>query len=285
MKSARREWRAMSKSGSLYIERQSIFHRLDGSIKLLMLVAWTGFAFAFMDARIFLGMILVGLAMLTISKLPNKAIWPLLLFIFIFTLFNSVFLLLITPEFGSKLTGTYTRLFRFGFYSITLETVFYCVTLSLKYIAIMPITILFIFTTHPSNFASSLNRIGVPYRVAYAVSIALRYIPDVKAEVDNIINAQEARGVAFRKGDAGIWIRLKNYATVMVPLLLSSFNRIEVVSNAMDLRGFGKNRKRTWYHRKKYSKADITFAAISAVTLTAGIFIKISVGAVYWWPF
>ncbi len=275
----------MSKSGSLYIERQSVFHSLDGSIKLLMLIAWTFFAFAFMDARIFLGMIVLGLAMLKISRLPNKAIWPLLLFIFIFTLFNSAFLLMITPEYGSGLTGTYTEAIRIGFYAITYETVFYCVTLSLKYIAIMPITILFIFTTHPSNFASSLNRIGVPYRVAYAVSIALRYIPDVKAEVENIINAQEARGVAFRKGDAGIGTRLRNYATVMVPLLLSSFNRIETVSNAMDLRGFGKNKKRTWYHRKKLTGPDITFAAISAAVLVLAVVIKAAVGAVYWYPF
>lgn len=275
----------MSKSGSLYIERESIFHSLDGSIKLLMLIAWTFFAFAFMDARIFIAMIALGLAMLKISRLPNKAIWPLLLFIFIFTLFNSAFLLLITPEYGSKLTGSYTDAISMGFYTITYETIFYCITLSLKYIAIMPITILFIFTTHPSNFASSLNRIGVPYRVAYSVSIALRYIPDVKAEVENIINAQEARGVAFKKGDAGIGKRLKNYATVMMPLLLSSFNRIETVSNAMDLRGFGKNKKRTWYHRRKYSKLDITFAAIFVIVLVLAVAIKAGIGAIYWYPF
>lgn len=275
----------MSKSGSLYIERQSVFHSLDGSIKLLMLIAWTFFAFAFMDARVFVAMIVLGLFMLKISRLPGKAIWPLLVFIFLFTLFNSAFLLLITPEYGSKLTGTYTEAFRIGLYSITLETVFYCITLSLKYIAIMPITILFLFTTHPSNFAGSLNRIGVPYRIAYSVSIALRYIPDVKAEVENIINAQEARGVAFRKGDAGIGKRLKNYATVMVPLLLSSFNRIEVVSNAMDLRGFGKYKKRTWYHRKKYAKSDIAFALVSFAVLVLAIAIKAGIGAVYWYPF
>jgi energy-coupling factor transport system permease protein len=71
----------------------------------------------------------------------------------------------------------------------------------------------------------------------------------------------------------------------MVPLLLSSFNRIEVVSNAMDLRGFGKNRKRTWYHRKKYTAADITFACISIIVLAAGAAIKVGIGAVYWYPF
>lgn len=275
----------MSKSGSLYIERQSIFHRLDGSIKLLMLIAWTAFAFAFMDARVFATMIVVGLLMLKISKLPGKAIWPLFLFILIFTIFNSAFLLLITPQFGSELTGTYTKVVGLGFYQITAETIFYCVTLSLKYICIMPVTILFIFTTHPSNFASSLNRIGVPYRAAYAVSIALRYIPDVKAEVENIIHAQEARGVAFRKGDAGIFTRLKNYATVMIPLLLSSFNRIETVSNAMDLRGFGKNKKRTWYYRKKLSATEIIFLILSVIMLVAGVIIKTGIGATYWYPF
>lgn len=258
---------------------------MDGSVKLLMLIAWTGFAFAFMDARVFLCMIVIGFTMLKASKLPSKAIWPLFLFILIFTLFNSAFLLLITPQFGSKLTGTYTEVFRLGFYTMTFETIFYCITLSLKYISIMPVTILFIFTTHPSNFASSLNRIGVPYRAAYAVSIALRYIPDVKNEVENIINAQEARGVAFKKGDASIGTRLKNYATVMIPLLLSSFNRIEVVSNAMDLRGFGKNKTRTWYYRKNYSSTEIIFAVISVVTLILGIIMKIGIGAIYWYPF
>jgi energy-coupling factor transport system permease protein len=117
------------------------------------------------------------------------------------------------------------------------------------------------------------------------VSIALRYIQDVKAEVEHIINAQEARGLAFKKGDAGAFTRLKNYGTVLIPLLLSSLSRIEAVSNAMDLRGFGKNKKRTWYHRKPLSKTDFMFAAISLVVFVVGVAIKAGIGAVYWYPF
>nr|WP_202968607.1 energy-coupling factor transporter transmembrane component T [Oceanobacillus picturae] len=33
-----------------------------------------------------------------------------------------------------------------------------------------------------------------------------------------------------------------------MPLIFSSLERIEVISNAMELRGFGKKKKRTWYH-------------------------------------
>lgn len=276
----------MSKSGALYIERNSIFHQLDGSIKLLMLVAWTAFVFAFMDVRVFLCILAVGLAMLKVSKLPSKAIWPFFAFILVFTIFNSIFLMIVTPRFGSELAGSYTDLFSLGgVYSITYETLFYCITLALKYVCMTPITILFIFTTHPSSFACSINRIGISYRISYAVSIALRYIPDVKAEVEHIIQAQEARGVAFKKGDAGVFTRLKNYGTVMIPLLLSSLNRIEAVSNAMDLRGFGKNKKRTWYHRKPLSKTDWLFAALSLLVFICGVAIKTGIGAVYWYPF
>lgn len=276
----------MTKSGSLYIERDSIFHRMDGSIKLLMLVGWTAFVFAFMDIRVFAAIIVLGLVMLKISKLPNKAIWPFFVFIIVFTIFNSAFLVAVTPSYGSKLTGTYTELFTlFGVYTVTFETLFYCLTLTLKYISILPITILFIFTTHPSHFAGSINRLGISYKVSYAVSIAFRYIPDVKAEVDHIIHAQEARGVAFHKGDASALTRLKNYGTVMIPLLMSSLSRIEAVSNAMDLRGFGKSKKRTWYHREPLSVLDFVFAALSVAVLLAGISIKAGIGAHFWYPF
>ena len=50
-------------------------------------------------------------------------------------------------------------------------------------------------TTHPSQFAASLNQIGVPYKFAYSVSLTLRYIPDVQEEFFTIRKAQEARGL------------------------------------------------------------------------------------------
>ena len=48
---------------------------------------------------------------------------------------------------------------------------FYLLNLVLKYFCTVPLAILFLMTTHPSQFASSLNQIGVPYKIAYAVSL------------------------------------------------------------------------------------------------------------------
>ena len=140
---------------------------------------------------------------------------------------------------------------------------------------------LFVFTTHPSRFASSLSRIGISYRVAYAINIAFRYIPDVKTEMFSIMHSQEARGVAFRKGDASIFVRMKNFVTILVPLLISSLNRIEVVSNAMQLRGFGQMKKRTWYNYQKLKSIDFLFILLAAILVVSGIVLKQNIP--YFW--
>lgn len=273
----------MSRSGSLYIEKDSIFHRLDGSTKLIMLLGWTAFIFMFMDIRVFAVMAFVGYGMLYVSRIPFKSIKPLTVFVIIFSIVNSALLIIITPDYGSELTGQTTELVSLFGRSITLETCVYALTLSLKYICILPITLLFVFTTHPSRFASSLNRIGVSYRVAYAVNIAFRYIPDVREELVLIMHAQEARGVAFRKGDAGFIKRLKNFVTILIPLLISSLNRIEVVSNAMQLRGFGVGKKRSWYNRRKLTIYDLVFFVSTGLLVVVGVWLKGQID--YFWMF
>lgn len=275
----------MNRSGSLYIEKDSIIHRLDGSIKLIMLLAWTIFVFMFMDLRIFTVMLIMGFLLIQVAKIPFKSIKPLILFVVIFTIFNTLFLLIITPEFGSELTGTYSIIVEIFGRQLTYETVFYAITLSLKYLSILPITILFVFTTHPSRFASSLNRIGISYRVAYAVNIALRYIPDVTEETRNIINAQESRGVSFNKKETNVFTRLKNYTTILIPLLISSLNRVDIVSNAMDLRGFGRFKQRTWYNREKLRLIDFLVLGSCLLLIGLGIWLDQQIAIEFWYPF
>jgi energy-coupling factor transport system permease protein len=271
--------------GTLYIDKKSPIHSLDGSIKLLMLLLWTAIVFMFTDIRVFIGLIIFGTILIKIANITFKEVKPLVMFLLIFTFFNSIFLILITPTYGSELIDQYTPIFNILGRPLTYETLWFAVTLSLKYLAILPITILFIFTTHPSRFASSLNKIGVSYKIAYAVNIALRYIPDVRDEFVNIMHAQEARGVAFRKGEANLITRFKNYNTILIPLVLSSLNRVEVVSNAMNLRGFGSRKTRTWYNGRKYGKLDFIALTLLIVGTIVGIIVSRLYLTGFWYPF
>ena len=108
--------------------------------------------------------------------------------------------------------------------------------------------VLFVSTTNLSEFAASLNRIGVSYKTSCSVALALRYIPEIQLqrEYHDIAQSQQARGIGMGK-KASLVRRLKAASSILMPLILSGMDRIEVISNAMELRGFGKNKKRMLY--------------------------------------
>ena len=274
----------MSRAQTLYIEGDSIFHKLSGVSKILLFVIWTMITVMFLDIRVFLVMGAISAIMLYFAQIPSKILKPLLWIMVVFNLINVIFILLITPQYGTELVGTNTELINIGYSYINKETLFYVLTISLKYAVLMPITAIFIFTTHPSEFASSLNKIGVPYKIAYAINIAFRYIPDVQREYKDILNAQQARGLAFNKGEGSIKEILKNYTTIFVPLVSSSIKRIETVSNAMELRSFGKKRKRTWYNYKKLQGIDFTCIIICLAMLAAAIYLKNNILTGFYYP-
>ena len=100
--------------------------------------------------------------------------------------------------------------------------------------------------------------------------MALRYIPDIQREYHDIAQSQQARGIEMSK-KASLVRRLKAASSILMPLILSGMDRIEVISNAMELRGFGKNKKRTWYMARRFTAADILSMALCAALLVGAI--------------
>lgn len=171
-----------------------------------------------------------------------------------------------------------------GRYTITSQQLLYHLNVILKYTATIPVVILFVSTTQPSEFATSLNKLGVSYRVAYSVSLALRYIPDVLKEFHDISLAQQARGVEL-SGKESLVRRLKGAAAILMSLILSSLDRIEVVSNAMELRCFGKGNKRTWYRGQEFRSGDYMTIGVGVALIAISILLNILNGSRYWNPF
>jgi energy-coupling factor transport system permease protein len=168
---------------------------------------------------------------------------------------------------------------------MTAEQLFYQVTKFLKYLSVIPLGIIFILTTSPSEFASSLNGIGVSYRVCTSLALTLRYFPDVAADYNTISLAQQARGIEM-SAKASLIDRLKRTASILIPLIMTTMERIDIISNAMDLRGFGKHPKRTWYIKKPLKKADYLAMAVSLVILLVSLYVRFFINhSIYWNPF
>lgn len=252
-----------------YIKKDSPIHRLTGSTKFIFFLVWSIAAMITYDTRVLIGMFLLGMVFFRMSKLKWKDISFAVLFMIWLIALNLIALFLFSPEQGVDIYGTRTEVVHlFWRYSIVVEEIFYLFNFMLKYLAVIPAALLFILATDPSEFAASLNKIGVSYRVGYSVAIALRYIPDVQRDFREISQAQQARGIDLSKKDKLV-ARLKNSAAILFPLVLSSLDRIEVISNAMELRGFGKNKKRTWIVERPFKKPD--YVAIGIAVCAMGI--------------
>ncbi|RKF52387.1 cobalamin biosynthesis protein CbiQ [Bacillus wiedmannii] len=261
------------------------FHRMDGAVKLLLFIFCMTLTFLFFDFRILLFVFMIGCFGLLIAKIPFRKILIVFSVIFTFSLLNSVMILFITPTHGSELTESYTSFLHIGYATITYETLFYAATLSLKYFTLLPFTLIFIYTTVPSEFVSSLSKFHIHYKIIYAINISLRYIPDIQSEYQVIKHAQEARGVAFEKGEASLWTRMKNRVLIFWPLITHSLERIDTVSNAMDLRGFGKKDKRTWFYTNKAKSGDFIALFVGVIILIVAVYLKLHVFQNFWYPF
>lgn len=268
-----------------YIEKPSFIHKLTGATKLIFFLAWSIGAMITYDTRLLVGMFLVGCLLFKSAKFKWKEVRFAVIFMAVLILLNMAAIYLFSPEQGVKIYGTRHEIVHlFWRYSIVLEQLFYMFNFMMKYLAVIPVALLFIMSTNPSEFAASLNKIGVSYRIGYSVAIALRYIPDIQRDYREISQAQQARGIDLSSKDR-IADRLKNSAAILFPLVLSSLQRIETISNAMELRGFGKHKKRTWIVERPFTKKD--FAAILFVAAVFGVSVLTLVlnGGRYYNPF
>ena len=268
-----------------YIDRPSPIHRLTGASKLLCLLLWSLAAMTSFYTPLLLGMTVASFVLFAIAKLKIRDISFTLSLMGVYVLLNNLLIFLFSPDHGTNIYGTETVLFRlFGPYVVTAEQLFYHLNVILKNACTIPIVLLFVCTTNPSEFAASLNRIGVSYKISYAVALALRYIPDIQREYRDISLAQQARGTEMSK-KASLVNRLKAASSILIPLILSSMERIETISNAMELRGFGKGTKRTWYSGRKFSKLDVISIVICTALMILSLLITFLNGSRYYNPF
>ena len=268
-----------------YIKRKSPVHELTGTTKLMFFIAWSIAAMVTYDTRVLICMLVISVVVFKISRIRIRDISVVLGLAAVFLLLNNLFVYLFAPEYGVELYESRTVIFTIaGPYTVTLQQLFYHLNMTMKVICVVPVALLFIACTDPSEFAASLASIGVSYRIGYSVSLALRYIPDVQREYHNISQAQQARGIDM-SGKDKLFTRMKNSVAILLPLILSSLNRIETVSNAMELRGFGKNKKRTWYARRKMRKSDWLVIGFVAAVLLIDLVVTFWDGSRYYNPF
>lgn len=266
-----------------YEKKDTWIHELSGVTKLIFFLVWTFISMLTYDTRVLVVMVILSFLIFKMSRTEWRQVGSVFMMVVLFLCLNLFFVFVLSPYQGCTLYQTKTVLFHIaGNYDMTREQLLYEGNMCLKYFTVAPAVFMFLVTTDPSEFAASLNKIGISYNVGYAIAIALRYIPDVQKDFTNIRNAQASRGIEM-SSKAGLLKRIKNTSAIIFPLLFSSMDRIDVVSNAMELRGYGKHKKRSWYKAKSLKKNDYMTIAFTAVFAIAALMITFYDGNRYLW--
>lgn len=268
-----------------YEEKDTWIHRLSGVTKLVFFLLWSITSMLSYDTRVLLVMLICSLIIFRMSRTRWKQVGTVFKFIMLFLVINLLAIFIFSPDQGTKIYGTHTELFRIaGPYAVTKEQLFYEFNVMIKYLTVIPAVFMFIVTTNPSEFAASLNKVGISYNICYSVALALRYIPDVQDEYKKIKHAQEARGIEM-SSKASLIDRIRKSSAILFPLIFTSMDRIDTVSNAMELRGFGKYRKRTWYSARALKRNDYIVLIVTVLFTIAALMITFHNGSRFYNPF
>jgi energy-coupling factor transport system permease protein len=125
-----------------------------------------------------------------------------------------------------------------------------------------------IWTTDSRDLMVSLTRTGIPYRYAFAVFLAMRFLPLIQREVDAVQAAHAIRGRAAR---SGLMHRLRLWQRYMFTVLVNGLRKAETTATALECRAFGS------YPDRTYTK-DVPNSKLGGVLVAA--FALLAVGLV-----
>ena len=132
--------------------------------------------------------------------------------------------------------------------------------------ATMPLALLLSVTQMSDLSGVLVQRLHVPYKYAFTLTTAIRFIPVFADSLSGIMEAQTARGVAFDTKNP--FKKLGLILPLCMPLLISSVGRIHDTAAAAEMRGFTLRTRESQSRRYTFKSGDL-FAALIAAALVA----------------
>ncbi len=175
-------------------------------------------------------------ALATVGVGAGKNLWRVKWLILMFL----IVCMILWPAF-QRLPGP--PLFRLGPYAPTRESVSFALAMGLRLIALLLAGIIFLSTTRVEDIAHGMQKLGMPYRAAFAFSLAFRLTPLFLDTATQIAAAQKARGLDL--DNLGMLKRLKSYVSIVTPVLITALRRAEGLALALESKGFGRSGERT----------------------------------------
>ena len=264
----------MSLTFGRYIAKNSLVHKMDPRIKMLIIILLITIIFL---PEGFTGYALTGAAVFSLfllSRLRLRMLLSLLkpIIFMVAVLFLVNCFLLKSPSqlhLGHYWGGGHSKHGGVSWFVVSERAAYQSIYLGIRIYLIIMITTILTSTTKPLDLTIALEDLMWPLKlikfpvhiIATIIAIALRMIPTLIEEANRIMKAQASRGIDFRNGK--VKEKIQSAVSLIIPLLVSSFQKAEDLAYAMDARGYNPHSKRTRFRKHPFRYQDLILALIA----------------------
>lgn len=241
-----------------YLGRGSWLARRDPRVLLISLAFFVFTVIQVWDPRILVGLALIAALYYRSAGIPFRAVriqWAYVLFFISFVVIMNT---LIT---GGELRGTTEDqlhiFFRLPFINtpISAESVTYAVVQYMRFLSMAAVGLPIAYAIAPGDIGPAFARLGVPYKFAYGLELTFRFVPSLAADMQATIDAQRLRGYEWEKRGRTPIGKVTRTIPLLTPVTINAIVGAEDTIDAMDLRGFGTQR-RTWLRQLAFDATD-----------------------------
>ena len=259
-----------------YYPSNSVMHRLDPRMKLMIAIAYIIASFICRNIFSFALLLLSAVTLILLSKIPVKIVLrsiKAIIFIMIFTAILNVFWTKGDAD-ELLLSWNFIQIYSSGLYNAAFIVI--------RIVSMIIGTSIFLtYTTTPIQLTDALEQLLSPLKIFHApvhefammMTIALRFIPTIVEETERIMAAQKARGADFTNGS--IAKRAKALIPVLIPLFVSAFRRAGELATAMTCRCYRGGKGRTKLNVLKFTYRDFVALFLIAAFIAGVVLINI----------
>ena len=182
---------------------------------------------------------------------------------FSFTILLTIFL--IHGLFNQKNVNVLFQVVGLKFYR---EGIFYALHIGLNILNMLLSFAVFVLSTKPSEFVDELEKRGFSPRFGYIVTSVFQIIPQMMGTMNTIMDAQRSRGL---ETEGNLRTRGKAFLPLISPVVMSSLINTRERAIALEVRGFGAGKKKTWLSDRKRHKGDQEITILLGLCILAAI--------------
>lgn len=245
----------------VYLDLDTVVHRLDPRTKILIFVAvFASIVFIDHPLWLFPFSLLVVIHGLVSRSLGN--------------LRRIRYLLILLSTWGLVLWSLFVDGQTKLFWIFELEAIEYAISRTLLILSFIASGMILLSTTRNEELVLGMIKLGLPYRVGFAISTALRMVPTIIATTATIAQAQRSRGLDLDSG--GFVERIRKNVPLLIPVFVSTIRGTNVLGMALESKGFGARPERTFYLETRFRRDDYVCMAFLVIVFAVATYVRLT---------